>query len=688
MTTLIMLLLTVIFGWIVSGSVMPAFTVLITCLFFYSLILLRFPLNRLLFAAGSMLVVTLQALSFRNGYAGIIYEDLPASYHIAMGCFLWSWMVAAIKDGSRQKVAGWYFYSSLAGALFLFWTAASVEIFRFPPYLVRIVATTPLVLTLWKEFHRKELAQHRQKAWLLVLLLPLAGLTCSGSRSASSQLKKWLKKEDTFTYELGDSDENASRSGVSLSSGEGIVELPRKANIAVDKTTRFYLKVATLEDFLALTRKPLYLRTSAVSIFETDEKIRPIKKGRWILDGDDGTSDQITTLPGRDSKHSFNYAVVLPKEDAKIIPLVAGTRRIYADEVFHFSESRYQLEQPTEAEWVRFSAIGPLEARIERFPPRQESADSPHLTLPNTALAAKVRNLTESFAGSQSPANEISDYLQERCRYSLKYRNPANLTPIENLLFGEKKGHCELFASATVMMLRSVGIPSRIAYGYTGGASNREELAIAFRGSDIHAWAEILNERGEWQIFDTTPTNRGAARLARATSNGGIDWKMAAFNPEAGMNLSDDESGNRTAIALLFANFSDWSASYFLYLMGGLAVILFAGRWIFTKWWSPNSTGVGNIPGSTDLNESSVTSKRPDFVNAILSLGEKAGIPRQPGVTLREYVKSLNDQGVGYKDLTEAVEYFYEVQYGNKTANPTTERGFLRSIRAYEKGKS
>ncbi len=683
------LLFIVVTGWIISGSLVPLISAVAGLLLLGLLLLVRFPLSRILVATGVLLLMTMQAFAFQNGYAGLIYEDLPVSFHAGMGCYLWATMVIMLKDGSRKQVGGWVFYLSLAGGVLLFAAAASVEIFRFSPFLVRCLATLPLAITLLQEFCRHSPVLSCGGIVAICFATPLLGALCHVSRPMSAWLKSAIEIKDKIVYDFTENDGSGTRGRVDLSGGDGVVTLARRASISVDKDTRFFLKLNSIEDFLAITRRPLYLRTSTVAIFDGNDKILPVRKGKWLLDMDDGVSDQITTLPERSRSpgRSLEYAIVLPKSDSSLIPLIEGTNRIRADEIFHFSEGRYQLGQDAgTAEWMRFSAIGAADERPGQMIPKTGGSPGDlHLALPNTDLIRQIRTLTAQITSGKTPHLAISDYIKNQCRYSLEYKNPKNLSPVENLLFAEKKGHCELFATATVMMLRSAGIPSRIAYGYTGGASNREQLAIAFRGIDIHAWAEILNQNGEWRIFDTTPPDRGATRIATASVSGKIDWKMAAYDPAAAIRLADNESVYQSSFAAAMAALSDWAGAHFILLTGGLLLFGLLARWTGARWFGKKSNGSGEHAPAFDW-QLRHKALRPDFVKEILALGERAGITRQPGTTLREFVKTLREKGISSEPVTaeiyRAVEYYYHIRYGGGEVDEGFERSVSRMIRA------
>jgi transglutaminase-like putative cysteine protease len=75
--------------------------------------------------------------------------------------------------------------------------------------------------------------------------------------------------------------------------------------------------------------------------------------------------------------------------------------------------------------------------------------------------------------------------------------------PVDEFLFGERRGFCEHYASAFVVLLRAAGIPARVVTGYQGGEINPRGGYMIVRQSDAHAWAEAIVD-GEWHRFDPT----------------------------------------------------------------------------------------------------------------------------------------------------------------------------------------
>jgi transglutaminase-like putative cysteine protease len=117
------------------------------------------------------------------------------------------------------------------------------------------------------------------------------------------------------------------------------------------------------------------------------------------------------------------------------------------------------------------------------------------------ALAAQWQQENSS---PQLVAQAALDYFrQENFVYTL---SPPLLgdDPVDEFLFGTRRGFCEHYAAAFVALMRAANIPSRVVVGYLGGELNTAGDYLIVRQSDAHAWAEIwLPERG-WVRMDPT----------------------------------------------------------------------------------------------------------------------------------------------------------------------------------------
>ena len=130
-----------------------------------------------------------------------------------------------------------------------------------------------------------------------------------------------------------------------------------------------------------------------------------------------------------------------------------------------------------------------------------------------------------------------------RYRYSLSMAiQDATIDPVEDFLFNRHAGHCEYFASALVLMLRSVGIPARLVTGFKGGElSSDGTLHIQQRFA--HAWVEALIDRKTWVTLDGTPAAERTASVAEVATRRSV-WtdvraRVSGLWSENIVNISD-----------------------------------------------------------------------------------------------------------------------------------------------------
>ena len=92
-------------------------------------------------------------------------------------------------------------------------------------------------------------------------------------------------------------------------------------------------------------------------------------------------------------------------------------------------------------------------------------------------------------------------------RYSLEMR-AAGPDPLSDFLFNVRAGHCEYFATAMAVMLRTLGVPTRVVNGFQPGEYNAAADAYVVRQADAHSWVEVyFPEEDAWVTFDPTPAD-------------------------------------------------------------------------------------------------------------------------------------------------------------------------------------
>ncbi len=134
-------------------------------------------------------------------------------------------------------------------------------------------------------------------------------------------------------------------------------------------------------------------------------------------------------------------------------------------------------------------------------------AEARYLQLP--ADMERIRRLAVGITAGAKTGTEKADlierYLKKNYSYSLNVSPPRKGTdPIDDFIFHSKKGFCEHYATSMALMLRCLGIPSRIVNGFCGGEANRFGGYIIVRQSDAHSWVEALIDN-KWVRLDPTP---------------------------------------------------------------------------------------------------------------------------------------------------------------------------------------
>jgi transglutaminase-like putative cysteine protease len=130
-----------------------------------------------------------------------------------------------------------------------------------------------------------------------------------------------------------------------------------------------------------------------------------------------------------------------------------------------------------------------------------------YLQLPpiDPRVAQLAQRLTARETSDEGRGLALERYLQTAFAYTTELPTQTTPDPIAHFLFERRKGHCEYFASAMALMLRTLGIPSRLATGFQSGLYNPVSDWYLIRASDAHSWVEAWIPNRGWVTFDPTP---------------------------------------------------------------------------------------------------------------------------------------------------------------------------------------
>ncbi|HDM77869.1 MAG TPA: transglutaminase domain-containing protein [Deltaproteobacteria bacterium] len=247
-------------------------------------------------------------------------------------------------------------------------------------------------------------------------------------------------------------------------------------------------------------KPPRFLRTATYNIFRTSVWFDSSPYFRPVLFDSKSKSWKIATSPGKPREATIYYYL---DGGTGILPIPPGTYRIA-----NLFVSRAQINRLGTLKVEE----GPDLISYDAFYSRKLTGDplpNPNdLKVPQNEDEALSRIAQELGLYSMSPAKaveRVDTFFRSRFIYSM---NPSlerkGLSPLTYFLLKGHSGHCEYFATATVLLLRKIGIPARYATGYVVREYSRMEKMFVVRQRHAHAWT-LVYLNGRWQNLDTTP---------------------------------------------------------------------------------------------------------------------------------------------------------------------------------------
>ncbi len=359
--------------------------------------------------------------------------------------------------------------------------------------------------------------------------------------------------------------------------------------------------------------------------------------------------------------------------DATVIRRAGGNYTLAYGDARNISYQVYSRLDPSGSDDLTDDYLEPL-----RGPQRRE-----YLQVPS--IDPRVGELAQRIVGAEaSPIIEarlIEQYLKTNFGYTLELPATEPEDPIADFLFRRKKGHCEYFASAMAVMLRSVDIPSRVVTGFQSGIYNPISESQLIRTSDAHSWVEAWIPRRGWTTFDPTPPDPNPQRLSLWTRLGFYtdaaqvfwqDW-VVNYNLDRQLQLATKMGRSSRYVGqswfdrLGFAAPRWWSEllgfakQYRLWLASLGALALLAG--LFGKdgwrWWSTRRRVLKVQRGQAEASDATLLYCR------MLQVLKRRGVEKPAWQTPREFARVLEETEVAVlvEDLTSA---YNELRFGGR----------------------
>ncbi|MCL6106764.1 MAG: transglutaminaseTgpA domain-containing protein [Actinobacteria bacterium] len=299
-------------------------------------------------------------------------------------------------------------------------------------------------------------------------------------------------------------------------------------------------------------------------------------------------------------------------------------------------------------------------AKLEQYPrPLDPIPDSRYTQLPDDSGMPMVRQLAQKITKGQGnrygQVTAIEKYLKKNYTYDLNIPAPAKgADAVAYFLFQQHAGYCEHFASAMVVMARSIGIPARLVTGYAGGNYNLFTGLWEIRQSDAHAWVEVYFGAAGWVPFDPTPgfdtpvkDQGGTASLPLMRA---VSYLGSALGGPAGKAIREARGGLSAAAAAAGSVPLPWAAV-------PASVLLAIGGWRIL-WQQHRRRRQAALLDPVF--------RRQPVLREYLELADrldKQGLKRRPEETLRQFSRRVCDwlKGAEFERLSYLVE---EIRYG------------------------
>ncbi len=217
-----------------------------------------------------------------------------------------------------------------------------------------------------------------------------------------------------------------------------------------------------------------------------------------------------------------------------------------------------------------------------------------YLQLPEN-LPTRVISLAHSLAAPATSSYDRVSLLEQYLR-AIPYNewvaaSPADSDDVDYFLFERREGYCTHYASALVVMARALGIPARLAAGYSSGEYNTEEGTFAVSRSNGHAWPEVFFPEYGWVEFEPTAVESVIVRPRPLVVEG--EESEAPSGEESPVDQLDGLSGyledeladsGRGPIMGPVIN-RDWRGLMRALGIAVLVGVMAVGGWGATRWW-------------------------------------------------------------------------------------------------------
>jgi transglutaminase-like putative cysteine protease len=322
------------------------------------------------------------------------------------------------------------------------------------------------------------------------------------------------------------------------------------------------------------------------------------------------------------------------------------------------------------------------------LPPEERAK---YLALP-PGISNRVAQLAKTWVGEENDrlaqSRLVEQHLRREYRYDLESPSGAAINPVEDFLFSSHRGHCEYYATAMAILLRTLGIPARNVTGFGAATFNRFGRFYVVRQSDAHSWVEAWVDDVGWHRFDPTPpqapiaTNElvGFGRVLRDLIEAAAQrWSqhVEAYDIQQQLRLAGQIRSRAEALGLA-AWPRRWATARTI-LPIVLAIFLGFG---LVRFWRNRKYRSGKSESASPRTLLSPPAKLAiQLYQGLEKVFVELGIPRPEGTPPWGYAITLSRIGHPVADqVTELTKLYLEARFGERQLLPSEVDKFQRTL--------
>jgi transglutaminase-like putative cysteine protease len=333
-----------------------------------------------------------------------------------------------------------------------------------------------------------------------------------------------------------------------------------------------------------------------------------------------------------------------------------------------------------------------------------------YLQLPmlDPRIPALARQITERADNPYDKSRALELYLRSHYGYTLDLAGAPPSDPLAYFLFQKRAGHCEYFAAAMTVMLRSVGIPARLVNGFLTGEYNDVGGDFIVRASDAHSWVEVFFPSYGWMTFDPTPPASEPvagtfARFGRYWDWFQLQWSEWVINYDIVHQLTLAQNLRQVS-----RDWSGWLGKTFVDARRFATdkLELWQTRLIYKRAFLPSVFGTlaalcifvvllqpkirQRLMTLWRLRVSSTAAMTPHLAtlqySEMLRLLARRGIRKAPGQTPLEFATSLPNGNLA-APVRELTTMYHAARFGGQACDPRRASSLLRRIQSFIRGR-